>query len=133
MALFNAVETYLQLSAEQASVYERLKRREEERAVRKSEMTWADRMRAEGHSLGLQRGLEKGIQKGRAQGLGEGQAEGARRMLKHLLHLRFGDLPAAAVAKVDGIRSVARLTRLAEKVLVAGSLAEMGLAGPAAR
>jgi len=44
-----------------------------------------------------------------------------------LLALRFGPLPDAVRRRVEEISSVARLNRLAEKVVVVGSLEEMGL------
>ncbi|HZF12948.1 MAG TPA: hypothetical protein VFE33_29515 [Thermoanaerobaculia bacterium] len=43
------------------------------------------------------------------------------------LALRFGPLPNAVRSRIEEISSVARLNRLAEKVVVAGSLEEMGL------
>jgi hypothetical protein len=115
--LVNAVETYLNLDEEQAALYERWKLREENRAMHKIERTWADRKFEEGRSVGVEQGREAGLE------------EGSRRLLEHLLRQRFGPLSAATAARVAAIRSVGQLTRLAEKVLVARSLEEMGLAG----
>jgi len=57
----------------------------------------------------------------------EGRIEGIREVLLRLLAFRFGPLPDAVRSRVEEISSVARLNRLAEKVVVAGSLEEMGL------
>lgn len=105
--LVNVVETYLQLSPEQREVFETLKLQQEDRIVHKIEITWADRMREEGREAG--------------------RGEGVLHVLKHLLQQRFGELSAGTLAKVEQIRSVSRLTRLAEQTLSARSLEEMGL------
>jgi hypothetical protein len=113
--LVNVVETYLQLSPEQREVFETLKLRQEDRTVQKIEITWADRMREEGRRQGVE------------EGHSAGKAEGILYLLKHLLQQRFGELSAGTLAKVEQIRSVSRLTRLAEQTLSAHSLEEMGL------
>jgi len=61
----------------------------------------------------------------------EGQLEGARRVLLDLLKLRFGALSLPVRRRVKAIQSASELRNLAGKVLVATSLAEMGLAEPA--
>jgi len=68
-----------------------------------------------------------GRREGRKEGKREGRIEGIRQVLLRLLALRFGPLPDAVRRRVEEISSVARLNRLAEKVVVAGSLEEMGL------
>jgi hypothetical protein len=146
--LVNAVETYIQLNAEQEAEYDRLKSRKEGRAMRLREMTWEDRMielgRREGRAQekqALAARMERLREEKRRvlaeakvradrmkeQGREQGAIEGVRHMLKRQLHLRFRELAPAVAAKIDRIRSVERLTRLADKVLVARSLAEMGL------
>ena len=71
--------------------------------------------------------LLEGRKQGREEGREEGRAEGARKILLRLLTVRFGPLPAAARREVAAISSLARLNQLAEKVLTARSLEEMGL------
>ena len=81
-------------------------------------MTWSERMEAKG----WQRGLEEGIEKGREQGIDQ-----IRQILLRQLSLRFGPLSAGIRRRVDAIRSVDRLTQIAEQVLVARSLDEIDL------
>lgn len=64
----------------------------------------------------------------RKQGRREGKKEGAREVLLRLLTQRFGLLPASIRQRVEEIDSVIRLTRLAERVLTARSLEDLGLA-----
>jgi uncharacterized protein DUF4351 len=61
------------------------------------------------------------------KGKAVGETVGARKILLHQLRQRFGPLPAEAERRVEQVSSLARLTRLADKVLVARSLEEMGL------
>ena len=112
--LVNCVETYLQLSGRDAAEYERLAQRAENREVMAMEMTWADRM----------------IQKGRMQGRAEERAEAVeslRSVVLHQLTQRFGPLPARARRRVERLRTQRSLRRIAEQVLVASSLRDLGL------
>lgn len=81
-------------------------------------MTWSERLEAKG----WEKGLEQGLEKGREQGI-----EQIRQILLRQLALRFGPVPAMVRQRVDAIRSVDRLTSLAEQVLVARSLDEIDL------
>lgn len=81
-------------------------------------MTWSERMEAKG----WERGLEEGIEKGREQGIAQ-----IRQILLRQLTLRFGPLSAKIRQRIDTIRSVDRLTRIAEQVMVARSLDEIDL------
>jgi predicted transposase YdaD len=65
--------------------------------------------------------------KGRKAGRQEGQLAGMRQLLLQLLEQRFGTLPLGVRRRVKAIASPQELGALAERVLVAGSLAEMGL------
>src|SRR5579862_8723998 len=56
-----------------------------------------------------------------------GRKEGRRAMLLHQMRQKFGTLPDATVMRVQAIRTVAELDRLAERILSANSLDEMGL------
>lgn len=58
----------------------------------------------------------------------EGREEGARKVLLRLLGHRFGRVPVAVRRRVEEIDSVDRLIRLAERVLTARSLEDLGLA-----
>ena len=57
----------------------------------------------------------------------EGQEQGVRQTLLRLLGVRFGPLSDDVKQRVEGIGSVERLNQIAEQVLVAHSLEEMGL------
>jgi uncharacterized protein DUF4351 len=109
--LVNWVETYVQLTPEEAAEYDALRAREGNREVQAMQKTWAEKLE------------DKGVAKGRAVG----KTEGARKILLRQLRQRFGPLPAEAERRVEQVSSLARLTRLADKVLVARSLEEMGL------
>jgi hypothetical protein len=63
----------------------------------------------------------------RKAGLKEGRQEGMRELLLHTIERRFGPLPEEQRRRFDAITSPARLKRLADKILTAGSLDEMGL------
>jgi hypothetical protein len=65
--------------------------------------------------------------KGRKAGRQEGQIEGMRQLLLRQLERRFGALPQGARRRVRAISSTEKLEELAERVLIAGSLAELGL------
>lgn len=102
--LVNCVETYLQLRGRDASEYAALQEREQNREVRAVKMTWAEQMEA------------------------KGRKEGIQQVLLRQLGMRFGPLPESVQHKVESISSMRRLNELAEKLLVARSLDEMGLA-----
>lgn len=57
----------------------------------------------------------------------EGRTEGKRDLLLRQLERRFGPVPEAVRQEVEAIRSTRRLDRLADKILTARSLREMGL------
>lgn len=54
--------------------------------------------------------------------------KGMREMLLHLLERRFSPLPGSVPQRISAIDSAEELTRLAERVLSARSLEELGLA-----
>lgn len=76
--------------------------------MRLTEMSWGDRLRAEGWR--------------------EGVGQGAQKVLLRLLTRRFGRLPVAVRRRIEEIDSVDHLIRLAERVLTARSLEDLGLA-----
>jgi len=122
------------LDTQEAAEYEALRSldsREEDYALKTAKMTWADRIRAEGLRDGMEQGLEQGMEQGRVRGIEEGlergREQGARRILLRLLGLRFGPLPKKTRLKVEAIDSLETLSQLADRVLVARSLDELGL------
>lgn len=68
----------------------------------------------------LQEGLKKGLKEGRK----EGRKEGECTLLLRLLRARFGELPAAVVARINAAEA-ADLERWGERVLAAQTLAEV--------
>lgn len=104
--LLDFVEAYLELTPAEATEYKILSRRNHRR-TRAMWMTWSEKQKAAGKK--------------------EGKSEGARSVLLHLLNQRFGPLPDPVQRQVEAISSLRRLTRLAEQVLVAGSLRELRL------
>jgi predicted transposase YdaD len=79
---------------------------------------WLAESRREGAEEGLERGLERGRE--------EGRTEMARRLALDLLRERFGDLPAAVVARIQSA-DAEWCADLARRVARAGSLEELDL------
>ena len=69
----------------------------------------------------------EGLQEGRKEGRHAGQVEGMRLVLLQQLEQRFGALPPQVRRRVKALSSAKRLEDLAKRVLVAGSLEELGL------
>ncbi|HEX7182608.1 MAG TPA: DUF4351 domain-containing protein [Thermoanaerobaculia bacterium] len=114
--LFNCVATYLELDGKASEEFQQLLAElgsKEDQAIM---MTWAERFEAEI--------MEKGRQAGRQEGL----REGMERILLRQLKQRFRTLPPDVAQRVSRISSTDELARLAERVLTAGSLEELGLA-----
>jgi predicted transposase YdaD len=114
--LVDCVENYLELNPGEAAEFEALRSRRENQEVRAVKMTWSETLEA------------KGWEKGRREGKKEGIEEGAQQVLLHQLGKRFGPLPETVRRRVEAIDSLDLLTRLAERLLSAHSLEEMGLA-----
>jgi hypothetical protein len=105
--LVNCVETYLELEGRDAEELEALQARQNAKEVRTMRMTWAEKLE------------EKGREQGREQGV--------RQTLLRLLGLRFGPISEDVRRRIEAIGSVERLNQIAEQILVARSLEEMGL------
>ncbi|HEX4966357.1 MAG TPA: DUF4351 domain-containing protein [Thermoanaerobaculia bacterium] len=114
--LVDCVENYLQLKPREVAEFEALGSRRENTEVRAMKMTWSETLVAEGQ------------EKGRTEGMVQGKQSGACQLLLHLLGKRFGPLPENVRRRVEAITSLDVLTELAERVLSAHSLEEMGLA-----
>jgi predicted transposase YdaD len=118
--LANVVQSYLQLNGRAAESFERLLGEPRHREVRTMIMTWADQKEAEGR--------RKGLEEGRQERRQEGHQQGIRDVVLHLLSRRFSPLPSAVARRVAAIASAEELTRLADRILDARSLDELGLA-----
>ena len=110
--LVDCVENYLQLDPRELAELEALRSREENQEVRAMKLTWSETLREEGRREGVEEGAQKGV----------------RQVLLLQLGKRFGPLPETVCRRVEAIDSLDLLTRLAERLLSANSLEEMGLA-----
>ena len=75
----------------------------------------------------LEENLIEWSERKRKEGRKEGRAEGKREFLLRLLAQRFGPVPEDVRHRIEEIKSDRRLERLADKILTARSLREMGL------
>ena len=82
------------------------------------------KLRAEERKEGRKEGHQEGHKEGHKEGRDEGRKEGERTLLLRQLRARFGELPAAAIARIDAAE-VAELERWGERVLAAQTLAEV--------
>lgn len=114
--LFNGVATYLELDGGAAEEFAVLRAAEAGSEETMRPITWEEKIEA--------RGLERGME----SGLARGQERGMREVLLRQLKRRFPPLPHWAVERVQAITSTDELGSLAERLLTAGSLEELGLA-----
>lgn len=121
--LVNAVETYLQLNAAEEVEYMSLLQQETNTEVRDLELTWYERVEAQGREQGLIQGRQQGFELGRD----EGRSDGLRQVLTELMMEKFGPLPGKTPRKLEGIHDADRLLQLSRELLHARSLAELGL------
>lgn len=78
-------------------------------------LAWRKRKEREWHRNGLKEGRQ------------EGRAEGMHQILLRQLDRRFGPLSEELRRKIEEIQSTRRLNLLADRILTAGSLQELGL------
>jgi predicted transposase/invertase (TIGR01784 family) len=71
--------------------------------------------------------LEENMREWSKKNRKEGKREGMREVLVRLLERRFGPIPEEKRRRIEAIISPARLNRLADQILTAKSLDEMGL------
>jgi hypothetical protein len=109
--LVNCVETYVQWNDTAQEEYETLLAEEENQEVTTMEMTWGDRM----------------MEKGRIEGLEKGRVEGMRTLVAGMIESRFGAVPADRKRRIEAIDSTDELTRLADRLLTARSLDDLGI------
>jgi len=121
--LVNCVETYLELTGSDAEELEALHAAEPNEEVQAMRMTWAEKLEAKGRDIGVELGKKEGMEKG----MEKGREEGFRQILLRQLGARFGPLSEDVKRRVEAIGSVERLNQIADQILVAHSLEEMGL------
>jgi hypothetical protein len=96
---------------------------EEQEFVVTMHNTW-EKARELGLEEGIERGIEKGLAKGLEKGLEEGLKKGQLNLLLRQLRARFGELPAAVIARIEAA-DTAELEQWADRVLNAKTLAEV--------
>jgi hypothetical protein len=114
--LFECVANYLELDGGAEEELEALLAAQDGKEAKEMARTLRQALLEEG----LEQGIERGIETGRARGM--------REVLARQLSRRFGPLPEAVTVRLEQIQSTEELARLAERVLQARSLAELGLA-----
>ena len=134
--LTNVVETYLILDAEESAQFEQLLVLPggeevaemisvyEQRGIERGIEQGIER----GIEQGIERGIEQGIERGIEQGIEQGIVRGKRQTLLRQMTVKFGELPAAVHEQLASLADSEELDRLADRVVRASSLAEMGLA-----
>ncbi|HYU33888.1 MAG TPA: DUF4351 domain-containing protein [Thermoanaerobaculia bacterium] len=115
-ALVNWVETYVQLTQEDARELQRLLDLEGNEEIKAMELTWLGKAEA--------RGVEKGIAQG-AETAKREAVERMRRVVLRQIEQRFGKVPAKVRRKVEAIDSLEPLADLAERVFVVPSIADL--------
>jgi hypothetical protein len=124
--LVDWIETYVQLTEQDAIELQRLLELEGNEEIKAMELTWLGQAEA--------RGMEKGIERGKKEGIAQGAetatrqaVERMRRVVFRLMTQRFGAVPTRMRRKIEAIDSLEPLADLAEKVLVVDSAGELGL------
>ena len=84
--------------------------------------TWADEM--------IEKGIEKGIEQGIEQGIEKGLLRGRQEVLLKQLKLKFGPVSDALASRVRAIEDIEVLDELAEKILTAERVEDLGLDPP---
>ncbi|HKH48004.1 MAG TPA: hypothetical protein VKM72_25375 [Thermoanaerobaculia bacterium] len=105
--LVNWIETYVQLSGEDAVEYRRLLDLKGNEEIRSMELTWLGKAEA--------RGIKEGIKKGRAQEKAE-TLEQMRQLVLGRIEKRFGAVPESVQAKVQAMNAVKPLAEMLEKL-----------------
>ncbi|MEP7009619.1 MAG: DUF4351 domain-containing protein [Acidobacteriota bacterium] len=109
--LFNGVATYLELDGGAATEYAALRAAETGPEAKMRPITWEGKVEARGVELGLARGLEA-----------------THEVLLRQIRTRFATLPGQAIERIRAMTSTEELGSLAERLLTARSLEELGLA-----
>ncbi|MFM7204837.1 MAG: Rpn family recombination-promoting nuclease/putative transposase [Myxococcota bacterium] len=115
----NHIETYLELSDDEAQQFDTLLMEEKHVEAQEVHLTWADKL--------ILKGRAEGEARGEARGEAKGEVNGIRRTLARQLERKFGLLSPAVLARLGAISPLERLDALAEQVLTASSLRELGL------
>jgi len=113
--LVNWIETYVQLSEEDAAEYQRLLGFKENKEIRQMALTWLGKAEARGLEKGQEKGLQEGLKKGKAQGKAEA-VDQLRQLVLKRIEQRFGAVPERLIARVRTIDTLAPLAAMLEKL-----------------
>jgi len=116
--LVDWVETYVQLSGQNAIELQRLLDLEGNEEIKAMELTWLGKAEA--------RGMEKGLAQG-SEAATRQAVERMRRVVLRQIEQRFEKVPAKVRRKIEAIDDLEPLAGLAERVLVAPSIADLDL------
>ncbi len=105
--LVNWIETYVQLSGDDATEFRRLLALKRNKEIRRMDQTWLGKSEAKG----FEKGKAAGFEKGKVAAVGR-----MRRMVLKRIERRFGPVPEPVQARVLEITSIATLARLLEKL-----------------
>ncbi len=120
--LVNWVETYVQLTAQDAIELQRLLDLEGNEEIKTMELTWLGKAEARG----MEKGIERGIKEGREEGIAQG-VEQMRRVVLRQIEQRFGGVPVKIRQRIEAVDSLEPLVNLAERVFVIDSVSDLGL------
>ena len=109
--LMNCVETYVQWSETDQEEYDGLLAEEDDGKVEAMQLTWADKIRLQGEDVGLRKG----------------RVEGMRDLVTGMIETRFGSVTPDRKQRIEAIDSTDELTRLADRLLTARSLDDLGI------
>jgi hypothetical protein len=118
------VETYVQLSEQDAIELQRLLELEGNEEVKRMELTWLGKAEAQGIEKGRKEGMEKGIAQG-AEAATRQAVERMRRVVFQHIEQRFGAVPARLRQKVEAIDGFESLASMAERALVVSSVDDL--------
>ena len=124
--LVDWVETYVQLTAQDALELQRLLDLEGNEEIKAMELTWLGQAEARGMEKGLERGKREGIKEGAETATQEAVGR-MRRVVLRQIEQRFGAVPTKTRRKIEAIDSLEPLADLAERVLVVDSVGALGL------
>ena len=116
--LVNWVQTYVQLSENDAAEFRRLLELKKNKGVRGMQLSWLGKAEAEG--------MKKGLQKGRIQGEKQSAAR-MRRAVLQLLKGKFGPVPPPVRQRLRAMDSIEPLAQVVERVPLARSIDDLGL------
>jgi hypothetical protein len=130
--LVDWVETYVQLTEDDARELQRLLDLEGNEEIKAMELTWLGQAEARGMEKGIAQGLQQGIAQGLQRGLAQGSqtatqqaVERMRRVVFRQIEQRFGTVPAPVRQKIEATESLEPLATLAERVLVVASIDDL--------